>query len=54
MTLSETVDVFNGRQGAFHVKPTPKVRQDLSFRTPGIFRKREAAKEYEYSKNLMI
>ena len=30
-------------QGAFHVKPTPKVRRALSFRTPVIFREREAA-----------
>ena len=29
--------------GAFHVKPTPKVRQALSFRMPGIFRERETA-----------
>ena len=28
-------------QGAFHVRPTPKVRRSLSFRTPGIFRERE-------------
>ena len=31
-------------QGAFHVKPTPKVRRALTFRTPGIFRERELLK----------
>ena len=31
-------------QGAFHVTPTPKLRQALNFCTPGIFRKGEAAK----------
>ena len=38
-------------QGAFHVKPTPKVRQALSYCTPGIFREREIAKT---SPNRMI
>ena len=38
-------------QVAFHVKPTPKVRRDLSFRMPGIFREREAAKNTQYSKS---
>ena len=38
-------------QGAFHVKPTPKVRQALSFRTPGIFRERETAEKSVYSKS---
>ena len=33
---------FHGKtQGAFHVRPTPKLRRSLSFRTPGIFRERE-------------
>ena len=34
---------FSMAHGAFHVKPTPKVRQALSFRMPGIFRERETA-----------
>ena len=38
-------------QGAFHVKPTLKVRQALSFHTPAIFKEREAAEESEYSKS---
>ena len=36
-------------QGAFRVKPTPKVCQVLSFCTPGIFGEREATKKVEYS-----
>ena len=42
---------LSGYQGAFHVKPTPKVRQALSFCTPCIFREREIAKT---SQNLPI
>ena len=42
---------FHGHenQGAFHVKPTLKVHQVLSFCMPGIFGEREATKKSEYS-----
>ena len=36
-------------QGAFRVKPTPKVRRALSFCAPDIFGVREATKILEYS-----
>ena len=36
-------------QGAFCVKPMPKVRQALSFCTSGLFGEREATKKLEYS-----
>ena len=39
-------------QGAFHVKPMPKVPQALIFCMPGIFREREGTKESEYSKSV--
>ena len=42
--LIESTTPCHEAQGAFHIKPTPKVCQALSFRTPGIFREREAAK----------
>ena len=49
--LSGLFSARTRNQGAFHVKPTPKARQALSFCTPGIFREREIAKT---SQNLMI
>ena len=39
-------------QDAFHVKHTPKVRQALSFHTPGTFKEREAAKKSDDLKKL--
>ena len=52
-TLHLNILTFVFNQDAFHVKPTPKVRQAL-FCTPGIFREGEAAKnlssQYDFKK----